>query len=170
MVEAAAAAAGGATITSTTATTANEATGASGGGLTATGGLGLGGLGLGAMKPPPSTPSTSSSSPAAPAPAIAGSDRVDWVFHSRFERGGAVSLKVFCQLVAQGLLPPEARFRVMDYFVDLVNNGNHKPGSVVHEPQPSCPGLDIVGSTSKAALYQVQYHPHPRSPTSPNPR
>ena len=57
-------------------------------------------------------------------------DRVDWVFHSRFERGGAVSLRVFCQLTNQRSLPANAKFRVMDYFVDLKNNGNHKPGAV----------------------------------------
>ena len=57
-----------------------------------------------------------------------GNDRIDWVFHSRFERGGAVSLKVFCQLANQRLLPANAKFRVMDYFFDLKNNGNHKPG------------------------------------------
>ena len=154
-----------------------------------------------------------------------GNDRIDWVFHSRFERGGAVSLKVFCQLANQRLLPANAKFRVMDYFFDLKNNGNHKPGmtdgcmvygawsqpsassyrpssyqhtathyqypdsthppltpskpltlspyplpplnppsgTVVHEPQPSCPGIDIVGSTSKAVLYQV-HHPIPSNP------
>jgi hypothetical protein len=65
-------------------------------------------------------------------------ERSDWIFHASFERGGSLSLQVFCQLK-----PPLAYFHVLDY-----HYGKNVELS-------GCPGVVCVGSLSKPPLYDL---------------
>ena len=69
--------------------------------------------------------------------------RFHWIFHSRFERGGALGLRVFGKVNA--LEKNTTRLRVLDYSRYHDN---------VDQTSPS-EGVDVMGSLSKPDLYDV---------------